>query len=112
MATHDFVIGQTDHLEADIPKDMNVFDIFFDVNSGAFASFKHVYNYIIDEKGYERPKKNLLAVTVSTTDLLRINFVLDRFVEIEKPVMLLGPTAQGKSVIMRNYVYEKDSPVK
>ena len=42
-------------------------------------------------------KKTLLAVTVPTQDYLRIEYILDRQLEIKKPVCLLGPTAQGKS---------------
>lgn len=36
MPTHDFVIGQVDHMEGSLPRNVNVFDAFFDVNSGQF----------------------------------------------------------------------------
>ena len=60
----------------------------------------------------ERPKKNLLSVNVTTVDCLRIDFLMDRLLEIQRPVLLVGPTAQGKSSFIRNYVVEKDNPSK
>ena len=36
VATQDFVIGQVDHMEVSLPYSQNVFDVFFDVNTGAF----------------------------------------------------------------------------
>ena len=36
LPTQDFVIGQIDHMEASLPSNMNVFDAFFDVQSGLF----------------------------------------------------------------------------
>ena len=40
-------------------------------------------------------------MTVATQDYLRIEYILDRQLEIKKPIMLLGPTAQGKSTFVR-----------
>ena len=112
MATHDFVIGQVDHMEASIPADMNVFDAFFDTHNYQYQSWKHVHNYYIEEKLVERPKKSLLAVAIPTQDYLRVDYLMDRLLEIKKPVLLIGPTAQGKSTLIRNYIYEKDQPGK
>lgn len=41
-----------------------------------------------------------------------MDFLVDRLLEIKKPLVLLGPTGQGKSTLLRQYVYEKDSPQK
>lgn len=71
-----------------------------------------MYAYNQEEKAVERPKKNLLSVAVMTQDYLRIDFLFDRLLEIKKPVILFGPTAQGKSTLLRNYCYEKGSPQK
>ena len=56
-----------------------------------------------------RAKKNPLAVTVTTTDYLKIDYLFDRLLEVKKPVLILGPTGHGKSTFIRNYVYEKES---
>ena len=50
----------------------------------------------------------MLSCNVATQDLLRLNFLIDRMIESKKPLMLFGPTAQGKSITMRNYVEEHD----
>ena len=97
-------------MEASLPSNMNVFDAFFDVQSGLFQNWRSVYNYNNEEKSVERPKKSLLAVAVTTQDYLRIDFLFDRLLEIKKPICLFGPTAQGKSTFLRNYCFEKDSP--
>lgn len=92
-ATQDFVMGQVDHMEVSLPPDINVFDLFFDTTTGKWQSWKSVYNHVIEEKTNERARKNLLSVTVPTQDYCRIEFILDRFLEIKKPIMLMGPTA-------------------
>ena len=53
-------------MEASLPSNMNVFDAFFDVTTESFSNWRYVYNYISEEKAFERPKKNLLSVTVNT----------------------------------------------
>ena len=35
-ATQDFVIGQVEHMEASLPEEINVFDVFFDPANGRF----------------------------------------------------------------------------
>ena len=96
-ATQDFVIGQVEHMEASLPEEVNVFDLFFDPANGRFQNWRSVYNFVREDRANERLKKTLLAVTVPTQDYLRIEYILDRQLEIKKPVCLLGPTAQGKS---------------
>lgn len=59
-----------------------------------------------------KPKKQLLSCHVTTQDNLRIEFLFDRILEIKKPILIFGPTAQGKSTFMRNYVTENDNNTK
>lgn len=99
-------------MESSLPPNMNVFDAFFDVGSNSFKDWRYVYNYFIEEKAAERQKKNLLSITIPTQEYVRMDDLLDRILEIKKPCLIFGPTAQGKSVLMRNYVYEKDIPTK
>ena len=49
---------------------------------------------------------------MTTQDYLRLDFLFDRLLEIKKPVLIFGPTAQGKSTFLRNYCFEKGKPEK
>ena len=53
-------------MEASLSGNINVFDAFFDVSTESFSNWRYIYNYIQEEKGFERPKKNLLSVIVPT----------------------------------------------
>ena len=85
------------------------FDLFFDVQTNSFHKWSAVYCYLSEERSVGRPKKNPLAVTVTTTDYLKVDYLFDRLLEVKKPVLILGPTGHGKSTFIRNYVYEKES---
>lgn len=99
-------------MEASLPRGVNVFDLFFDVSNNCWQSWKSVFNYVKEDRATERNKKVLLSIHVPTQDYLRLEYILDRHLEIKKPICLLGPTAQGKSQLLRQYVYEKDIPLK
>ena len=65
-------------MEASLPEEINVFDIFFDPSVGRFQNWRGVYNFVHEERANERHKKSLLSMTVMTQDYLRIEYILDR----------------------------------
>ena len=110
--TLDFVIGQIDNMAVSLAKDVDsVYDMYYDIQAGKFCNWRSVYLYNLEEKNLtDKRGRNLLTITIPTQGLLRTTYIMDRLLHAGKPVMLLGPSGQGKSTIMRHYLMDRDTP--
>ena len=106
--TFDFVLGNVNDMEATIPYQHNVFDIYFDISVGGWISWKQVFLYIQEETKPEKTRKNMLQNVVQTQDYLRTSYIMERLLDQQYSTMLIGRTGVGKSIVIKNFLMTQD----
>ncbi|NXG00005.1 DYH17 protein, partial [Sakesphorus luctuosus] len=85
----------TDFKTIKFPNEGSVFDYYIDPETKTFKPWdERVPEFELD------PEVPLQAAMVHTTETIRLRYFLDLLMEKERPVMLVGNTGTGKSVLM------------
>ena len=103
VPTDTFVIGSFKRMSVELPTEDSIFEYFFDTISNRWQRWEAAYGFANEEKA-ERTAKNIFHLQITTIDTLRYNFVLERMNTVSQSLLLVGPTAVGKSWLFRNYI--------
>lgn len=102
--------GSISAMISDIPQEMSVFDIFFDVQTNSWQNWKSVFMFSQDVKKKTRDlSREALSLIVKTQDFCRMEFLMQRMLHAKLPILFIGPTSSGKTTLLRHYLRTQDN---
>ncbi|KAK7495478.1 hypothetical protein BaRGS_00013176, partial [Batillaria attramentaria] len=85
-----------------IPKKGTVYDhVYIQKQYGSW----HTWSSLVTPVSIE-VKTQINSLIINTVETVRQRFFLERFLSLDKPLLLVGPTGTGKSAITNNYLLE------
>ena len=106
-----FVFGEINEMSTAVPRDMKVFDLFFDLQTLSWQNWQSVFYFSADqsESRSQTAGKGNMSTVVLTEDVLRTQFLIQRLIHARRPLLLIGPTASGKTTLIRHYLKSQDN---
>ena len=97
-------------MTTDIPQEMSIFEIFFDITVNSWQSWRAVFMFSQEQKQRSKDmNRDALSIMVKTQDFCRIEFLMQRLIHSKHPVLLIGPTSTGKTTFLRYYLRTQDN---
>jgi dynein heavy chain len=85
------------------PKESTVFDYVYSLESSVWLPWRDTA-----PPQTLSPDLEYHEITITTLDVVRYTYLIDRLVQHHCPVLLVGPTGTGKSVYMKKYISQLD----